>query len=371
MSATTFTATSIPATRSGALDALRFVAATFVVLYHFGWNAPTPLAEVSSVFGRGWLATDFFLILSGYVLGRAYGVALDEGRMNWSGFFARRLARVWPAQLIVLFGLAALVIAASVVGVSHDPARFGLEDFFSQAALIHAWGVTQHAGWNEPSWTLSALIVCYAAFPAIWLACRPLNGRPAALVAGLSVLIAGAAFSLGALGLSLYDLPFHLGLARAAPLFVLGLFMARFMSGRRRSRAFAVASGLAALGALVTLQAAERTELVSFVSILAVAAIVLAADGLRLRSGRLTRAAADMSFALFISQALAGALWFGLADLTGQGHSWLVWSLGLAFTLGFAVAFHRLVDAPLQRRLRALLDRPTRPDRDLEASPAG
>ena len=354
------------ASRAGALDALRFLAAAFIVLYHFGSQAPTPLAELSPVFERGWLATDFFLILSGYVLGRAYGPALDERRLNWSGFFARRLARVWPAQLMVLAGLALLVFATSLIGADYDPRRYGVQDFFSQAALIHGWGVTQQAGWNEPSWTLSALIVCYAAFPLIWMACRSLDGRPAALIAGLSVLIAGAAFSLGALGLSFYDLPFHLGLVRALPLFILGLLMARFMSGRTRTRAFSVASGLAGLGALITLQAPQRTELVAFVTLVAIAVIVLSADGLRLRSNRWVKAGADLSFALFISHALAGAIWFGLAEKLGGGSNWLAWMGGLAFALVFAWAFHRFVDAPLQRRIKAMLNRPSVPDLRLE-----
>ena len=57
--------------RGGALDALRFFASLFVVLFHFGDEAPIPLADMHSVWARGYLATDFFLMLSGFVLARA------------------------------------------------------------------------------------------------------------------------------------------------------------------------------------------------------------------------------------------------------------------------------------------------------------
>ena len=62
--------------RGGALDALRFAAALLIMLYHFGSESPIKLYRLNEVFARGYLATDFFLMLSGYVLGRAYGPSL-------------------------------------------------------------------------------------------------------------------------------------------------------------------------------------------------------------------------------------------------------------------------------------------------------
>jgi peptidoglycan/LPS O-acetylase OafA/YrhL len=39
-----------------------------------------------------------------------------------------------------------------------------------QVFLMQAWFVPGPSGWNMPTWTLSALIVCYAGFPAAWRA---------------------------------------------------------------------------------------------------------------------------------------------------------------------------------------------------------
>lgn len=350
--------------RAGALDALRFLAASFIVLYHFGPNAPVDLASSADIFTRGWLATDFFLILSGYILGRAYGRALDERRLNVTTFFVRRVTRVWPAQLMVLFALGALVLVAAVVGVAPgSPERFQWPEFLAQASLTHAWGVTQQAGWNEPSWTLSALVVCYALFPVLWFLSRPLNGRGAAVVLALALLIGASLLSVAVLGRTLFDLPFHMGVLRALPLFAFGALLARFTNGRRLSRAVCVATGLATLGALIAVQAPARTELTATVSILAIAAIVVSADGLRLSSPAWLRWLADMSFALFITHALVGAVWFGLEEQLGLTSSWIAWSLGFMAALVCAGLFHRFIDQPVQTRIRALLARP-RPDRE-------
>ena len=349
--------------RGGLLDLLRFAASAFIVLYHFGPNAPLPLDELSGVMGRGWLATDFFLLLSGYVLGRAYGRSLDDGRTTSSGFVARRLARVWPGQAVVLIGFVALLAVTAAIGLGpSNPERFGAADFFAQLGLAQAWGVSRQAGWNEPSWTLSALIVCYAAFPFVWRATRVLNGRAAALAAGLAVLAGGGLLSLAVLQQSLYDLPFYLGVFRAAPLFLAGLLAARFAAGGRIGRPAAFGLLVSATGLLVCVQADGRSELAAFVSMVAIATIVLASDALRLGGSRLIEGGARLSFALFITHALAGAVWFGLLQqvharyVLAPSLEWAAWGGALVFALIVAWAFHRLIDAPVQAWLKARLD---------------
>lgn len=358
-------AQSVPSrpVRGGALDALRFLAAAFIVLYHFGPSAPVDLAETWPVLSRGWLATDFFLLLSGYVLGRAYGPALDGGTLDGPAFLARRVARVWPGHLMILAGFVVLVGATTVLGLGPlHPERFGLPELISEIALIQAWGVTHQAAWNEPSWTLSALVVCYALFPLAWRLSQPIAGRLSALAAALTVLLGAGGLSLSMLGQSLWDLPFHLGVIRAAPLFLAGLLLARFAGGWRPSRSLAGALLLSALGLFVALQAAERSEPQAVVSILAVAVIILTADALRTGEAPMVTRAARVSFALFISHALAGALWFGglrvVAALGGPdlSASWTAWAGAFPFALACAWAFDRWADAPVQRWIRARLD---------------
>ena len=351
--------------RGGALDLLRFLAAAFIVLYHFGPDAPVPLDELAPVMGRGWLATDFFLMLSGYVLGRAYGRALDEARIGGTTFFARRLARVWPAHALVLAGFVVLTTVAVALGLGPEhPERFGLADLVSQLALTHAWGFSQNAGWNEPSWTLSALVACYALFPVAWRLSGPLHGRASAVVGAAVVLAAGAAGSLILLDHSVRDLPFQFGVFRAVPLFLAGLLLARFAAGFVLPRSVAIGLISAATGLLVCLQASPG-EAAGLVSLAAIGTIVLACDRLGGAGSRLVEGAARLAFALFITHALAGAVWFGGLGWVEERYvlsapaAWAAWGGALVFALAGAWAFHRWVDAPIQNRLRARLDAST------------
>ncbi len=343
--------------RGGPLEWLRFAAAAFIVLYHFGDDAPIHLDAMSRLLGQGWLATDFFLMLSGYVLGRAYGRSLDEGRVGAGAFVRRRLVRIWPAHLIVLVGFAALVAISHAVGIEpKHPDRYGVADFWLQAGLVHAWGFGHVAGWNVPSWSLSALVVCYALFPLAWRASGRLSAFAALLAA--PVLVGGAAVAArGVTGMGLYDLPFDLGVVRAVPLFLGGLLLSRAaVEVRLTPRAAAGIVGMS-LAAILLLESLPRTPQSDFTSIIAVALVIVAADAWKTGLSRLAAAGARLSFALFITHALTGAVWFGLVrmlearvPLPVEVH-WLLWAGAFPVALGVAWVFDRLVDAPLQRAI--------------------
>ena len=95
------------------LDGLRGVAALMVLLYHvfndaksfFVW--PTPVYE----FYHGFLGVDFFFILSGFVMGYAYDLRLEDRSLTLGGFIKRRLIRLHPMVVMgVLLGLIAFLI---------------------------------------------------------------------------------------------------------------------------------------------------------------------------------------------------------------------------------------------------------------------
>ena len=75
------------------LDGLRGVAALLVIWYHvFEGFATSPIDQK---FNHGYLAVDFFFILSGFVIGYAYD---DRWKttMTQKEFFKRRLIRLHP-----------------------------------------------------------------------------------------------------------------------------------------------------------------------------------------------------------------------------------------------------------------------------------
>ena len=90
------------------LDGLRGVAAVMVIVYHvfecFDWT-PVP---------HGYLAVDFFFVLSGFVIGYAYDSRWKEG-LTAGQFFKRRLIRLHPMVVIgAILGALCFLIQGSV-----------------------------------------------------------------------------------------------------------------------------------------------------------------------------------------------------------------------------------------------------------------
>lgn len=349
-----------PAGRGGALDALRFMAALLIVLYHFGTEAPVALETLHPVFARGYLATDFFLILSGFVLGRAYGAQILGGRIGLFSFLQKRLARIWPGQLVVLAGLAIVVAAATAAGFTPDnPENFTASAMLMQVLMVQAWGVEGGGGWNHQSWSLSALLVCYAAFPLTWMWISRLKNISALLSLGLLSVIIGDLLCVALLNHSIYDLNFHLGVVRAAPLFLLGVCIARVVEQGRPSVMFARVLAVLSLIALALLQVAGRFDLPSIV---AIAAIVLSFGRLPVaKPSALVEQGAKLSFALFITHALTGLIWFGALGAVREGVGlplwldWTLWAASIPAALVAAALFHRLIDDPIQTWLNGRL----------------
>ena len=80
------------------LDGLRGVAALVVIWYHlFEGFASSP---VDQRFNHGYLAVDFFFILSGFVVGYAYDDRWRRRSLSFGGFVKRRLIRLHPMVVL-------------------------------------------------------------------------------------------------------------------------------------------------------------------------------------------------------------------------------------------------------------------------------
>ena len=344
--------------RGGALDALRFLAAAFIVIFHLGDDAPVPLRSIHAVFDRGYLATDFFLMLSGFVLASLYGEQILAGRISPGQFLLRRLARSYPAHVITLSMLAAMVLAAAALGrpVSH-PERFALSALPAHLLMIHGWGFAPDS-WNVPTWTISALMLCYAAFPWLWRGFSRIGGAGASIAAALAILLGGDLVARAVAGQPLFALSFPWGLLRAAPLFLAGLALARLVQvlppGRWTGPAALAGAAMLALNVTFAGQ-----DLVSLMAI----ALVIVGCGAMTAGPSWPGAAwgARVSFSLFFTHTPADALYNDairplLLKLGGEeAWRWGVWWGGFAFALATAVAFQHLIDDPLQRWLRSWL----------------
>ncbi len=348
----------LPLTRGGALDALRFFAAFFMVVYHYSTAGPVPLAQIHPLFTRGYLATDFFIIVSGYVLGRIYGERVLSAGIGTGEFFLRRAKRLVPAHLIVIAAFIALLTLSALVGIKPlHPEYMDWRDLPGELFLVQAFGAPGGEGWNSPTWSLSALLGCYALFPLIWRAQAKIRRPAVVLAAAMGLLVLADIASSRILGVRVYEFPTRWGIGRAVPLFLVGVALARVSHSVFIPPRIAIAMAALAGAGVVALQFAGAFD---FLSIVLIAALVAGAGAIPVkRPSYLLEKGALVSFAIFITNEFVRNVWFGVEHVAMRHHpltvgqGWAAWWLALTVAVVFAVAFHYLVDMPTQHWLRA------------------
>ena len=352
-----------PIVRGGWLDALRFIVASMIILHHFQAAGPLPLAEVlHPVFERGgFLLTNFFIIDSGYVLMRVYGGSVGRGAMSPGDFFLKRFLRVYPAHLIMVLALVALIVVSGLVGMApRNPEWFAWDQLPAQVLLVQSFGVYGGLGWNAPTWSISALIGCYLAFPWILKGLKTL-GPWAALGLGVAVYLVANELTWALLDYPVYQMPLKYGFLRGLPLFFLGMCLAVVSEKVWVAPKLAGWIGIAAALILAGVQYFDKHALVSLTMI---SLIILAAGAVPVtRPSKLVEKAAIVSFAMFITNEVVRIYWFGLANVViarlslSEPVQWAIWGAGVLAAFAFAFVFHALIDAPIQNRIKAWLKR--------------
>lgn len=95
------------------LDGLRGVAAMLVIWYHFFEGFAT--SPTDQMMNHGYLAVDFFFVLSGFVIGYAYDKRWQSGNMTAGQFILRRVIRLHPMVVLsVVLGAMAYLLQGSV-----------------------------------------------------------------------------------------------------------------------------------------------------------------------------------------------------------------------------------------------------------------
>lgn len=173
----------VPATgapqRFIALDSLRGIAALFIVFYHmgnFGWVAGwTP-------FRSGWLAVEFFFVLSGFVIAMSYGGRLAQGYPRGS-FLLIRFGRVFPLHLAVVAGFTLLefMVFRPILGESH-----GMWEWVRGTFLLDAFATGAGNFYAPVSWAVGVEMILYA------LAALLFGRGPSGAVCAVFVSLTGA-----------------------------------------------------------------------------------------------------------------------------------------------------------------------------------
>ena len=164
------------------LDGLRGAAALMVVWYHvfegYAFAEGTNGVEgggLINVFNHGYLAVDFFFMLSGFVISYAYDDRWNQ--MSMGDFFKRRLVRLHPMIVMgAIIGLTTFLLGGGVKWDGSVTPMSGVAlAFFLTCLFIPAWPGAAHEvrgngemfPLNGPSWSLFFEYIgniCYALF---------------------------------------------------------------------------------------------------------------------------------------------------------------------------------------------------------------
>ena len=142
------------------LDGLRGVASIMVIFFHI--METYSKGPAFQIINHGYLAVDFFFVLSGFVIGYAYDDRWD--RMTTWGFFKRRLVRLHPMLIMGTF------VGACFYFFGQCP-QFGLEGYANGWKFLAAFVLALFMipagpgldvrGWGEmnplngPQWSLT------------------------------------------------------------------------------------------------------------------------------------------------------------------------------------------------------------------------
>lgn len=154
------------------LDSLRAVAAIGVICWHYVHTYRTaPFGHLLAPFyGRGMLLVDFFFVLSGFVLARAFWT--DERGRRFAGNVRARLARIYPLHLLTLCWVAAM--QWYLIGALGQPSFvYAYNDgyhFLLNLSLLNNSGLQERYTFNGPAWSISTEFLVNLAFLAV-IAC--------------------------------------------------------------------------------------------------------------------------------------------------------------------------------------------------------
>lgn len=206
-------------TRIHALDGLRAIAASLVLVHHLtgvGQDASLSMKLIHSATASG---VELFFVLSGAVLGRQF---IMEGRPLFLGqYFFRRVERLWPPYLVawLLAGMAIAITTAWPTwwSLSAWLPRFTWSDWLAQMFIVNWWSPPYAFAW----WSLTVEVAFYGVLPFLIPLFKSIHRQPVVL---LSVLCGAAVLSLGAY--NKVSIPVVRDLINYAPCFVAGLILA-------------------------------------------------------------------------------------------------------------------------------------------------
>jgi peptidoglycan/LPS O-acetylase OafA/YrhL len=342
-----------------ALDGLRGVAALVVIVMHRGrWWYPQ-----GGFLGHGYLAVDFFFLLSGFVIAFAYDSRLAAGMSAWR-FMGLRLIRLYPLILLgMLLGALwpAIQLATGARGAP-EPGDFAVNLVRGLFLIPDNYAIGRGDSifpLNGPTWSLFFELLANLAYA---LAGRHMTMRVlAAIVAVSGAVLVWLSFHGG---VDVGGLPRNMlgGIPRTAFGFFGGalLFRGLTAAGARGWRMPAIPAPFVTTAVLLVALLAVPSRfnpgfalfaiMIAFPLLVAVAAAPGPAKG---HGARFCKLAGDLSYPVYVLHypvyVLIGGLGLGMAKIPAVT-PW-IGAGGAAIIIAAAWIALKFYDEPLRRRL--------------------
>ena len=128
------------------LDVFRFFASIAIVLFHYKIfyannvnldpfvTNQQPLYNIFFLaYEHGWIAVQFFFILSGFIFYNFYLNKISNNQINFFNFFVLRFSRLYPLHLLTLILMIVIASTKIIVFTNMDIFHFLLNIFFNSS----------------------------------------------------------------------------------------------------------------------------------------------------------------------------------------------------------------------------------------------
>lgn len=328
------------------LDALRGVAAFAVLLLHGSYKFHLP-----HLLRHGYLAVDFFFMMSGFVLAHAYEERLRAG-LTVGAFMQARFTRLYP---MVVLGVATGMVAASVE--SHAWQKTAVDSVTGLALMPHLFGTKPSADVfpiDPPLWSLFWELLAGAMLATVLY--KSSTRKLSVCCATCFIALTYLTYRHGSTEIGYTVDHFTDGAARVGFAFTAGMILFRWWL----TRPFSVPSlptGVIAT-VLVAVFAIPDLSQIWFFDLLAIAVgfplIILSGVGAG-QTSAFWRAGADMSYPLYLLHIPILTLCVALCAAQSMIARSICMMVGVAVAILCSFAAHRIWDQPLRRWLSASL----------------
>ncbi|WP_283816234.1 acyltransferase family protein [Bradyrhizobium iriomotense] len=336
------------------LDAYRAIASFAVLLYHIAGSL-----QIAGMASHAYVAVDFFFLLSGFVIDRAYGARLEDPSFKLE-FLLLRFVRLWPMIVLGTFVGAVVSTGSLLRGHALD---------LSQMAVVLAFGLlllpfgrmpltASIFPFDGPLWSLFYEVVANAAycFAFRWLRIPVLSILVVLFAVGLVVV----SLEQGDLELGARTGEIAAGFLRVGFSFFAGVFMSRIGTASTVSGTTAITSVAVLIGVLFAPLPQHPVYDVACILVI-FPLLIWGSAGTAVPPGwrRACSFVGELSYPLYAVHYPITRVFFYFQDTLALGRTALAFSIVLEVItcLGAAYVATKFVDQPVRDRLGSWVER--------------